>query len=237
MRDGGRPEVSVFLPCHNEAATLEVVLTRLLALPESLEVLVVDDGSDDGTGALARRWAARDGRVRLLTHPWRRGKGAALRTALAAARGRWGVVQDGDLEYAPEAIPRLLVPLRAGEADLVLGDRRVARIAGMAPWARWGNRALSALASLLLGRPIRDLETGHKAASLDLWRRLALESDDFRVEVEIVVKAVRLGARVVHVPVPYRPRDARAGKKLRWWDGLAALAALVRYRWGPLPEG
>jgi glycosyltransferase involved in cell wall biosynthesis len=225
--------VSVIVPAHGEERTIEHVLRRVAGLGLDAEVLVVDDGSPDGTARIVERLAGEMPGLRLLRHERRRGKGAAVRTGLAASRGEVVLIQDADLEYDPADIPRLLDPLERGVADVVYGTR----LRGGAPqrahlfWHALGNRGLSLLTNLLFNTTISDMEVGYKAFRGDLVRSFRLVSDDFRIEPELTARVLRTsGVRLYEVPIAYYGRTYAEGKKITWRDGVLAAWALVRFR-------
>jgi glycosyltransferase involved in cell wall biosynthesis len=231
------PELSILVPAYDEAATIAEVLRRVAALGLDAEIVVVDDGSTDGTGAAVEAVARELGgdRVRLLSHARNRGKGAAVRTAIAASSGRIVVIQDADLEYDPRDLPRLIAPLREGVADAVYGTR----LRGGEPqrahlfWHYAGNRLLSLLTNVLYNTTISDMEVGYKAFDGALARSLKLVSDDFAFEPEITAKVLRLpGVRLYEIPISYYGRTYAEGKKITWRDGLKAITALIRFRFG-----
>ncbi len=227
------PDLSVVVPAKDEAATIEQVLRRLVELPWSLELLVVDDGSTDDTAAVVERLAGELDGVRLLRHERNRGKGAAVRTAIDASTGRFLVIQDADLEYDPADLPKLLKPLFDGLADAVYGTR----LRGGEPqrahmfWHYAGNRLLSLLTNVLYNTTISDMEVGYKAFRGDLIRSIPLVSEDFRFEPEVTAKLLRRGdVRLYEVPVSYYGRTYAEGKKITWRDGIGAVGALLRFR-------
>jgi glycosyltransferase involved in cell wall biosynthesis len=219
--------LSVLMPVYNEEQTLEKTLQRLSVLPFEYEVIVVDDCSTDQTWEILSRLDF-PGLVRL-RHPVNRGKGAAVRTALAAARGDWVIIQDADLEYDPADIPKLLEPALAGEATIVYGARDLRE---QAPVLRWGNQFLTWLTNLLYGCRLRDMETCYKLLPRPLALALELECNRFDLEPEITAKVARLGYRIHEVPISYVPRKEK--KLSPWRDGWPALRALVKYRLRPL---
>lgn len=232
-----RPAVSLLVPVFNEAPALPRMLAGLRALRLDAEVVAVDDGSGDGSGRIlheaARRWPA----LRVLVHRANRGKGAAVSTALAAARGRIVVLQDADLETDPRDIPRLLAALaragrRSGAPVAAFGTRfpRHARPARV-PRLTWlVNRVLTGAVNLLFGAGLTDMACAYKVLPRDLLRDLRLTARRFDLEAELTVALLRRGYRIVEVPIRYRPRTYAEGKKIHPVDGLRILAALLRAR-------
>ncbi|MBX9583683.1 MAG: glycosyltransferase family 2 protein [Gemmataceae bacterium] len=232
------PVLSVIVPVYNEERTVGELLRRVAAAPYPFpdrEVIVVDDGSTDRTPGLLREWGDRPG-FRVLGHPRNRGKGAAVRTGLAAARGEVVLVQDADLEYDPGDYPRLVGPILRGEADAVYGSRYLGP-AGRAGWDRFRAAVwlLNGAVRLLYGRRLTDEATGYKALRRELVPRLCLEAERFELCPEITAKLCRLGVGIVEVPVSYTPRTARDGKKIGWRDVWPAFATLVRWRFAHFP--
>ena len=235
--DGSRgdPLVSVLVAAYNEEDTVESVVRRVAELPFRSEIVVVDDGSVDGTCALLEgleRSGDVDG-LRVLAHERNRGKGAAVRTAIDASRGDIVVIQDADLEYDPRDLPRLLSPILEGHADVVFGTR----LRGGQPqrahlfWHYAGNRFLSLLTNVLFNTTISDMEVGYKAFRGDLVRSLNLVSDDFAIEPELAAKILRQReVRLYEVPISYFGRTYAEGKKITWRDGIGAVRALLRFR-------
>jgi hypothetical protein len=223
-------KLSILVPVYNEAATVSVALKRVLDVdyPCEVEVVVVDDGSTDGTGAQLDNLD--HPRARLVRHPVNRGKGAAIRTAAAAATGDYLVICDADLEYAPEEIPRLLAPVLAGEATVVYGIRTFGSSTAFSFWYVLGNKAVTMFANVAFDCWISDLETCFKLLPLGLYRELDVRSAGFGMEAEITGKLLRRGIRPYEVPISYRARSREEGKKLTWRDGVEALWILSRER-------
>ncbi|MGI6368367.1 MAG: glycosyltransferase family 2 protein [Anaerolineae bacterium] len=220
-------KLSVLMPVYNEEQGVESILRRVHAVPIDKEIVVVDDCSTDAT---ARILGSIDlPNLRVLRHEVNRGKGAAIRTAMAAATGDAIIIQDADLEYSPEEYPQLLAPIQEGRANVVYGVRD---LSGQRLTTRWGNRFLTALTNLLYGTRLHDMETCYKVLPRTVALQLELESNRFDMEPEITAKLARMGQRIVEVPISYAPRVAK--KLSPWRDGWPALAALWRYRhWSP----
>jgi len=227
--------LSVLVPVYNERHVVEASLRRVLALEDelidSLEVIVVDDYSKDGSWEILERLAAKDERLILLRHDRNQGKGAAIRTAISHATGDISVVHDADLEYNPADIPSLLVPFAKEGADAVFGSRYLS-----APYRRalmhrhtTINKTLTSVSNWLTDLNLTDLETCYKAVNTTLLKSIPLRSDDFRFEVEIVFKLAKRRARIFEAPIRYLPRSQEEGKKIRARDGLLALLAMVRF--------
>jgi dolichol-phosphate hexosyltransferase len=224
-------ELTVLMPVYNELETVERAVEGVLAagLGDSIELLVVDDGSTDGTSDLLRQreWPPQ---VRLLSHERNLGKGAALRTALAEARGDYSAVMDADLEYDPRDLPLLLEPLREGRAQVVFGTRAFKSHSAYSFWYVVGNRAVTFAANLLYNSWISDMMTGHKAMSTQLFRSLDLRERGFAIEAEITARLLSGGTRIYEVPIEYAARGREEGKKLTAIDGLRVLRTLLRCR-------
>ena len=224
-----QPELTVVVPAYNEAGTIEAVIERLRELPYELQIIIVDDCSEDGTAAIAEGLAG----VELVRHDVNRGKGAALRSAFAVARGKIIVIQDADLEYDPVDIPDLVAPIRSGVADAVFGSRLIGGRPQRAHlfWHKVGNRALSLLTNVLYNTTLSDMETGYKAFTIEVLRAIEpLYESDFRIEPELTAKICRGGFRIYEVPIAYYGRSYEEGKKITWRDGFPAVFALVKYR-------
>jgi glycosyltransferase involved in cell wall biosynthesis len=224
--------VSILVPVFNESATVAVVIQRLLELPlpAPSEVLVVNDGSTDGTRAVLDGLPPHPS-VRVIHAAENRGKGSAIRIGLAAARGTIIAIQDADLELDPAQLADLVEPILAGEARVVYGSRFL-RPTSAVPWLSLvANRTLTAVTNLLYGARITDMETCYKIMATDVARSLDLESDRFDIEPEITAKLLRQGHAIVERPVRFEPRSRAQGKKIGWRDGVRALQVLVKYRW------
>jgi glycosyltransferase involved in cell wall biosynthesis len=223
--------VSFLVPAYNESATIGALLDAVWALDFDKQIVVVDDGSTDGTGELVERWReGRDGVV--LLRQQNRGKGAAVRAAIPHADGDISVIQDADLEYDPADVPALIEPIERGVADVVYGSR----LSGGRPqraylfWHLVGNRFLSLLTNLLYNTTLSDMETGYKAFRTEVLRSLDLRRDDFGIEPEITAKVCKRKLRVYELPIAYYGRTYAEGKKITWRDGFKAIRVLFGVR-------
>jgi hypothetical protein len=221
-------KLSIVIPVYNEALTLAEILRRVREVPLDKELIVVDDGSTDGSRRLLERIAAPD--LRVVLHDANRGKGAAIRTGFAHATGDAVVVQDADLEYSPQDLPRLFGLLERDEADVVYGSRFKGTHRSFLFSHYVGNQVLNFLTNLMFNSCLTDMETCYKMMKIDVLRQLDLESDGFDIEPEITAKVLRRGYRLVEVPITFVGRDYAEGKKIDWTDGVHALAALVKWR-------
>jgi glycosyltransferase involved in cell wall biosynthesis len=219
--------VSIIIPCYNEKETIGEVIRRLSSVmfPCESEIIVVDDGSTDGTGEVVRDWAG----CKIAVHEVNRGKGRAIQSGLAEASGDLVVIQDGDMEYPPEELPKLVQPILDGEADVVLGSRFTGEFKGMSLSHHVANRGLSYVTSFLFGRRITDVMTGHKAFRTEVLRGLDLRSSEFEIETEMVAKAIAKGYRVKEVPIRYHYRK-KGVAKISWRHGFRSLGVLLKIR-------
>jgi dolichol-phosphate hexosyltransferase len=199
---------------------------------EVSELVIVDDGSTDRTSEIVD---ARDfkGNVQIIRHERNRGKGAALRTAIAAATGDVALVQDADLEYDPAEFPLLLAPIERGRAEVVYGSRSFAAHSAYSFWFVIGNKLVTLWTNVLFNSYLSDMETCYKLMPLSVWRSLDLRSDGFDIEPEITAKLLKSGRRIYEVPISYAARGRVEGKKLTWRDGVTALWTLSRIRVAP----
>ncbi len=229
-------ELSVIMPVHNERFLVREAIRRVLAvespLIERLELIVVDDGSTDGTRELLRKLAAESpGAFRYLEHDENRGKGAAVRTGLAHATGSVTVINDADLEYDPQDLPRLMVPFVEQGADAVFGSRFLVSGYSRILYFRHSlaNGLLTFLASLITDLNLSDMETCYKAVRTDLFKSIPIRSDDFRMEPELTIKLAKRRARVFEVPISYAGRTYAEGKKIRAKDAFLAVVAMLHW--------
>jgi glycosyltransferase involved in cell wall biosynthesis len=228
--------LSILIPAYREQATIAEILRRVAAIDTAAEgftkeVIVCDDGSDDDTFAIASAAAGADPTIRVVRHEQNQGKGAAIRTALASARGDYVLIQDADLEYEVSDYPALLRPAAAG-ADVVYGSRFLAnpRPTGMRTANYVANRMLSTAANLLYGLSITDEATCFKLFRTDLLRSLDLECTGFEFCPEVTAKLGKRKIPIVEVPIAYTARALADGKKVRWTDGVEAMWVLLKHR-------
>ena len=221
-------KLSVLMPVYNEQDGIEKILRRVAAVDIAKEIIVVDDCSSDSTRDILANIELPE--MRVIYHDVNRGKGAAIRTAMAAAGGDAVIIQDADLEYDPADYPALLAPIIANEAKVVYGVRQFGE-------QRWyiglGNRFLTLLTNWLYGLDLHDMETCYKVMTAEIAKTLDIESNRFDLEPEITAKISRQGYQIVEVPISYEPREEK--KLSPWRDGWPAIKALIKYRtWRPI---
>jgi glycosyltransferase involved in cell wall biosynthesis len=225
-------ELTLIMPAYNERKTIEEAIHQVLQADlgvSSIELLVVDDGSTDGTRELLRDRDWPD-EVSVLMHDHNRGKGAAIVTALAHASGAYTAIIDADLEYDPQDIAQLLVPLVNGESVAVYGSRGFDSHSAYSFWYVVGNKLVTFTANLLYNSWVADIMTCHKVIRTDVFRSLRLRERGFAIEPEITARLLRKGIRIYEIPVSYRARSREDGKKLTPADGIRVLRTLLRCR-------
>lgn len=223
--------LSVIIPVYNEEATLEEIITRVRSTGLVHEIIIVDDGSTDESSAVLSR-LQNDGSppLRILCHRRNRGKGAAMRTGLAAATSELVLVQDADLEYDPADYPALLAPFADPVVEVVYGSRNLRRNPKSSLAFYWGGRLLSWITNWLYGSRITDEATGYKVIKTELLRDIGVETDGFEFCPEVTAKLLQRGVTIHEVPISYQPRTRQEGKKIQWRDGVIAIWTLVKYR-------
>ena len=223
------PRLSVVMPCYNESATIDQIVTRVLASPHTAELIIVDDGSTDGTRDLIETFT--DSRVKVLLQPVNLGKGAAIRRGFQEATAEFVIIQDADLEYDPVDYDLMLEPLLLGNADVVFGSRfqsgRPRRVLYF--WHSVGNRLLTLLSNMFTDLNLTDMETCYKAFRTEVIQGIRLEEDRFGIEPEMTAKVAAAGWRVWEVGISYSGRTYAEGKKIGWRDGVAAARCIVKY--------
>jgi glycosyltransferase involved in cell wall biosynthesis len=229
--------LSILVPVYNEAGTVATVIDRLrtIDLPLPREIVIVDDGSTDGTREVLDDLASRDQTLRVIHAERNAGKGAAIRSGLAAARGTIIAIQDADLELDPAQLASLVAPILNGTTPVVFGSRFLDGYGAVPLLTFVANKTLTTVTNLLYGSRLTDMETCYKIMRTDVARGLHLESNRFDIEPEITAKLLRAGHRIVEVPVRYEPRGREHGKKIKWRDGVHALRVLVRHRFAARP--
>ena len=236
----GRGELlSIIVPVYNEVATSRAVIDRLLAidLPLPREVLVIDDGSTDGTGEVLETAVRERLPITVIHAPRNAGKGSAIRHGLEHARGSIVAIQDADLELDPQQIAALVAPIVAGEVDVVYGSRFLLGRGGAPLVTFLANRALTAATNVLFRSALTDMETCYKVMRIGVARSLGLRAERFEIEPEITARLLRLGHRIRELPVRFDARSRAQGKKIGWLDGVRALQVLVRERFARTRTG
>ncbi len=227
-------KLSVLIPCFNEEATLAEVVRRVHAVDTGLEleVIVVDDGSTDGSRAIMEELAAK-GCIRAYYLSRNSGKGAAVQRALREATGDILLIQDADLEYDPADYPTLLRPILIGRSSVVYGSRFLGEHRAMYFWHSVGNKLLTLLTNMLYDTTLTDMETCYKVFTADVARKIRLTSPRWGFDPEITARILRTGARIYEVPISYAGREFDEGKKISWKDGFVVMATLIRCRFTP----
>ena len=223
------PLLSVVVPCYNERTPIEEIIRRVLAVPIRTELIVVDDGSKDGTRDILTE-LARELNFKLIFQPENAGQGAALRRGFQEVTGDLVVIQDADLEYSPEEFPELIELICEGRADVVYGSRFLGRHRVFMFTHYIGNRIVTLLTNVLYNTMLTDMETCYKVMRTEVLRSFTLESDGFGIEPEMTAKIFKRGYRVYEVPITYDGRGYDEGKKITWRDGIVALWVLLKYR-------
>ena len=223
------PLLSVVMPVYNERDTIEGMIARVLAVPGlRVELIVVDDGSRDGTSDILRE-LAKTYPIKLFSKP-NGGKGSALRLGFKAVTGDLVVIQDADMEYSPEELPELIELICQGRADVVYGSRFLGRHRVFLFTHYLGNLFLTLMTNVLYNTMLTDMETCYKVMRVEVLRSFSLDSDGFGIEPEITAKIFKRGYRVYEIPISYDGRGYEEGKKITWRDGVVALWVLVKYR-------
>lgn len=222
--------LSVLIPVYNEENTVEEIIQRVEATKIVSEIIVVDDASTDGTRKILDR-LAQEKRIIFLSHERNQGKGAALRTALAASSGDLLIVQDADLEYNPKDYEKLLVPINEGMADVVYGSRFLG--GSRRPilfWNMVANKALTFLTNILYNNILTDMETGYKLFKREIIMSIPFKSNKFDFEPEITAKLLKRKVRIFEVAITFNPRDYSEGKKIGLLDAFQAFWTIIKYR-------
>ena len=246
MITGSRPRVSVIMPVYNERATIEEILRRVQAVEMDKEIVIIDDGSTDGTREFLANFAercdsariplpqshadTRADQIRVFFQDRNQGKGAALRRGFRAAQGEIVIIQDADLEYDPDDYHKLISPIEEGRADVVYGSRFLGgphRVLFF--WHSVGNKLLTLISNMVTNLNLSDVWTCYKAFRSEVLRDIDLREDRFGFEQEITIKTARGGWRVYEMPISYYGRTYEEGKKITWKDGFRAFWCILRY--------
>jgi glycosyltransferase involved in cell wall biosynthesis len=223
--------LSVVVPVYNEERTLSTIIGKLLALPQLLEIVVVDDCSTDRTAEILQQLSLEHGNIHVARHARNMGKTQALKTGFRLTRGEIVIIQDADLEYDPSEIPDVISPIVAGHADVVFGSRFLVRKASRVLYFYHylGNKLLTFCSNLTTNINLTDVETGYKAFRGDIIRQMEIHSSGFGFEIEVTAKVAKLKCAIYETPISYYGRTYEEGKKITLWDGIAALYYIVRY--------
>lgn len=222
-------KLSVIIPVYNEAATIKAVLKRVKTVELEKEIIIVDDGSTDGTREIVKGLS--EDNVKVLLHEKNMGKGAALRTGFKHVTGDIVIIQDADLEYDPKDYDKLLEPIIDGRADVVFGSRFLGgphRV--LLFWHYIGNKLITTFSNILTNLNLTDMETGYKAFKAEVIKNIQIKSERFGFEPEITAKIAKRKYRIFETPISYTGRDYSEGKKITWKDGLSAIYFIIRFR-------
>lgn len=223
-------KLSVIIPVYNEFESIETILKRVQDTKMAYEIVVVDDGSIDGTRDILKKLNRKKG-IRVILHEKNRGKGAAVRTGMAAATGDVLLIQDADLEYDPRDFPELLKPINEGLADVVYGSRFLGRAHRVTMfWHMIANKSLTLMTNILYDTILTDMETGYKVFNRKVIEGMIIRANSFNFEPEFTAKVLKRKYRIFEVPITFNPRDYTQGKKIKLHDAFEAIWAIIKYR-------
>lgn len=223
-------KLSVIIPVYNEVESIQTILKRVQDTKLVHEIVIVDDGSKDGTRDVLKELDGKDG-LRVILHEKNQGKGAAVRTGMAAAKGDVLLIQDADLEYDPRDYPELLRPIEEGLADVVYGSRFLGRAHRVTMfWHMVANKSLTLLTNILYDTILTDMETGYKVFRREVIEGMVIRANSFNFEPEFTAKILKRKYRIFEVPITFNPRDYSQGKKIKLHDAFEAVWALIKYR-------
>jgi len=223
-------KLSVVMPVFNEKETIREILAQVQAVGLVSQIVVVDDGSTDGTREVLQDEAARDPMMTLVLHDRNRGKGASVRSGIKQATGDIVIIQDADLEYDPRDYATLIRPIQEGRVKVVYGSRFLGPRKDMLFWHMLGNKLLTLVTNVLYDSTLSDMETCYKVMRADVAKSLNIKSDRWGIDPEITAKVLRRGNRIFEVPISYYGREYYEGKKISWRDGFVVLWTLIKYR-------
>lgn len=223
-------KLSVIIPVYNEVESIETILKRVQDTGRPHEIIVVDDGSKDGTRDLLKTLDGKKG-LHVILHEKNQGKGAAVRTGMSAAKGDVLLIQDADLEYDPRDYPELLKPIEEGLADVVYGSRFLGRAHRVTMfWHMVANKSLTLMTNILYDTILTDMETGYKVFRKEVIEGMVIRANSFNFEPEFTAKILKRKYRIFEVPITFNPRDYTQGKKIKLHDAFEAVWALIKYR-------
>ncbi|HNA88737.1 MAG TPA: glycosyltransferase family 2 protein [Anaerolineales bacterium] len=223
-------KLSVIIPVYNEVESIQTILQRVIATDLVYEIIVVDDGSKDGTRDILKSLDGKDG-IRTILHERNQGKGAAVRTGMNAATGEILLIQDADLEYDPRDYPDLLKPIEEGLADVVFGSRFLGRARRVTMfWHQLANQMLTLMTNILYDTILTDMETGYKVFRKEVINGMVIRANSFNFEPEFTAKILKRKYRIFEVPITFNPREYSQGKKIKLHDAFEAVWALIKYR-------
>lgn len=223
-------KLSVIIPVYNEVESIQTIVKRVQATKKAHEIILVDDGSKDGTRDILKALEGRKG-LRVILHEKNQGKGAAVRTGMAAAQGDILLIQDADLEYDPRDYPELLRPIEEGLADVVYGSRFLGKAHRVTMfWHLMANKLLTLMTNILYDTILTDMETGYKVFRKEIIAGMVIRADSFNFEPEFTAKILKRKYRIFEVPITFNPRDYSQGKKIKLHDAFEAVWTLIKYR-------